>query len=104
MDRSDHTSKVFVQWPTIKHWFPIIHEDSPQALRQALLDIWDSEARILITSHLSELDLIVRDAEIILFFFSFLIILLPIRGPFAHGPEIATHSENGGHYWQTVKL
>jgi hypothetical protein len=59
------------EWGKIKHWFRVLHEATPAADRQSLLETWakiDSPVRVLIVSPLSGLGFIVPDVENIIVF------------------------------------
>ncbi|KAH9220425.1 hypothetical protein DL95DRAFT_456576 [Leptodontidium sp. 2 PMI_412] len=67
----DSTFTELAKWEDIQHWFRVVHEETPAAERQAVMETWsqiDSPVRVVITSPLSKLDLIVPDVENVIFF------------------------------------
>ncbi|KAL5320584.1 hypothetical protein ACEPPN_011394 [Leptodophora sp. 'Broadleaf-Isolate-01'] len=67
----DSTFTELAKWEDIQHWFRVVHEETPAAERQAVMETWsqiDSPVRVVITSPLSKLDLIVSDVENVIFF------------------------------------
>ncbi|KAH7364559.1 hypothetical protein BKA65DRAFT_491617, partial [Rhexocercosporidium sp. MPI-PUGE-AT-0058] len=97
----DSTFTELAEWNNIKHWFRVVHEETPATERQALLEIWsriDSDVRVLITSPLSELEFIVPDVENVIVFST--------EGPRAMGPRwqrMARMAHQKGVYMQIVR-
>lgn len=98
----DSTFEELTEWSEIQDWFHVVHEDTPTAERERVMQEWekiDSEIRVVITAPLGELEFVVKDVETV--------VVLSAEGPRAmekRWQRMARMEGQRGYYLQVVKV